>query len=81
VWPHSNRTPRLERWTWRATTAQALAQRARIILACAEGKTNTTVAAELRLTKPTVGKWRDGLLSSGSTACWTSLGGGAASDF
>jgi len=48
----------LERWTRRATTAQALAQRARIVLACAEGKTNTTVAAELGLTKPTVGKWR-----------------------
>src|SRR3990172_2885699 len=48
----------LERWTRRPTTAQALARRAQIILACAEGKTNTAVAAELRLAKPTVGKWR-----------------------
>jgi len=48
----------LERWTRRPTTAQALARRAQIILACAEGKTNTAVAAELRFAKPTVGKWR-----------------------
>jgi transposase len=48
----------LERWMRRRTTAQALAQRARIILSCAEGKTNTTVAAEIGVSKPTVGKWR-----------------------
>ena len=48
----------LERWTRRPTTAQALAQRARVILACASGRTNTRVACELRLTKQTVGKWR-----------------------
>jgi len=61
----------LERWTRRPTTAQALAQRARVILACASGRTNTRVARELRLTKQTVGKWRsrfvaarlDGLLA------------------
>jgi len=48
----------LERWARRPTTAQALAQRARIVLACASGRTNTRVARELRLTKQTVGKWR-----------------------
>jgi len=48
----------LERWVRRPTTAQALAQRARIVLACASGRTNTRVARELRLTKQTVGKWR-----------------------
>lgn len=48
----------LERWTRRASTAQALAQRARVILGCATGKSNTRVARELRLTKQTVGKWR-----------------------
>jgi transposase len=48
----------LERWVRRPTTAQALAQRARVILRCAAGKTNTQVAHELRLTKQTVGKWR-----------------------
>jgi transposase len=48
----------LERWARRPTTAQALAQRARLILGCAAGKSNTRVAGELRLTKQTVGKWR-----------------------
>lgn len=48
----------LERWSRRPTTAQALAQRARIILDCAEGKTNTVVAAERGITKQMVGKWR-----------------------
>ena len=36
----------LERWTRRPSTAQALAQRARLILGCAPGKTNTRVAQE-----------------------------------
>ncbi len=48
----------LWQWTRRPKTAQALAMRARIVLRCAEGKTNTVVAAELGLTKDTVGKWR-----------------------
>jgi transposase len=48
----------LERWARRAKTAQAVAQRARLILGCAADKTNTVVAHELRLTKQTVGKWR-----------------------
>lgn len=48
----------LERWARRPTTAQAVAQRARLILACAEGRSNTTVAAAFRVTRPTVGKWR-----------------------
>jgi transposase len=48
----------LERWARRRTTAQALALRARIILKCAEGRTNTVVAADLGLAKQTVGKWR-----------------------
>lgn len=48
----------LERWTRRPTTAQALAQRARLILACADGKNNSTVAAQFGVTKQMVGKWR-----------------------
>ena len=48
----------LTQWTRRATTAQALALRARIVLAAAEGATNTAIARRLRVTKPTVGKWR-----------------------
>src|SRR5262245_59043335 len=48
----------LVRWARRPTTAQALAQRARIVLRAAADKTNTQVARELRVTKQTVGKWR-----------------------
>jgi transposase len=48
----------LERWARRPTTAQALAQRARVILACAANQPNTRVARQLRWTKQTVGKWR-----------------------
>jgi transposase len=53
----------LERWARRPTTAQALAQRARVILACAADETNTRVARQLRLTKQTVGKWRSRFLA------------------
>jgi transposase len=42
----------------RRSTAQALALRARIVLACAEGAQNQDVAARLGTCKPTVGKWR-----------------------
>ncbi|MBI4310258.1 MAG: IS630 family transposase [Chloroflexi bacterium] len=48
----------LERWTRRTTTAQALALRARLILACAAGKTNTMGSAEFGVSKQMVGKWR-----------------------
>src|SRR5437667_11959253 len=54
----------LERWARRPTTAQALAQRARLVLAGAGGRTNTQVARELRLTKQTVGKWRSRFLAA-----------------
>ncbi|HEY5473089.1 MAG TPA: helix-turn-helix domain-containing protein [Candidatus Limnocylindrales bacterium] len=48
----------LERWARRPTSAQALAQRCRIVLACAEGLTNQQVAAAEGLHQVTVGKWR-----------------------
>src|SRR5437588_9760199 len=55
----------LKQWARRPKTSQALAQRARIILACAEGETNTTVAERLRVTKQMVGKWRRRFLNKG----------------
>jgi transposase len=48
----------LERWARRPKTAQALAQRARIVLACAAGTTNGAVADRLGVTRQTVGRWR-----------------------
>ena len=49
----------LEGWASRRRTAQGLAQRARIVLMCADGMTNKAVAAELGITRETVGRWRD----------------------
>lgn len=48
----------LAQWVRRPKTAQALAQRARIVLACASGAANTAVAARVRVTQQMVGKWR-----------------------
>lgn len=48
----------LERWTRRPKTSQALAVRARIVLGCAGGRSNTEIAERLGITKQTVGKWR-----------------------
>ncbi len=49
----------LERWTRRATSAHALAQRSRMILECADGLDNKQVAAKLGCHHATVGKWRN----------------------
>ena len=48
----------LVRWERRATSSQALALRSRIVLLCADGADNKTVADRLRVTPTTVGKWR-----------------------
>lgn len=42
----------------RRRSASALAQRARMILACASGEDNKTVARRVRVAPATVGKWR-----------------------
>lgn len=48
----------LQRWTRRRRSAAGLAQRSRIVLACAAGETNTAVAARLGVSVPTVRRWR-----------------------
>jgi transposase len=48
----------LKAWTRQPKCPQALALRARLILLCATGCSNTQAAAELHITIQTVGKWR-----------------------
>jgi transposase len=48
----------LTRWARRAKTSQVLALRAKIVLACADGRDSKRVAAELRSTEHTVARWR-----------------------
>jgi hypothetical protein len=57
----------LERWARRPTSARALAERARLVLECAAGKSNTVVA------RANGGR---GFSASVSTGCWMSRGRG-----
>src|SRR5438105_6829307 len=67
-----NEREQLTALTLRRKTAQALALRARIVLACADGGDNKIVASRQRVTPQTVSKWRarfvehrlDGLLDA-----------------
>jgi transposase len=49
----------LESWARRGKSAQALAQRSRIVLAAAEGLKNTEIAERFSLDHATVRKWRN----------------------
>lgn len=53
---------KLEAWVRRPKTSQRLALRSRIVLAAVDGKSNTEIAADLRVAMPTVGKWRQRFL-------------------
>ncbi|MDQ3632070.1 MAG: IS630 family transposase [Actinomycetota bacterium] len=48
----------LERWARRRRSAAGLAQRSRIVLACALGATNAAVAGQVGVSVPTVRRWR-----------------------
>ena len=48
----------LERWARRPKSAQSLALRCRVVLACAEGLTNTEVAGRLGVKRDMAAKWR-----------------------
>jgi transposase len=49
---------KLESWVRRPKSAQRRARRARIAPAAAAGRSNTDIAADLRVCLPTVGEWR-----------------------
>lgn len=55
----------LERWSRRRKTSQALAQRARIVLAAAEGTTSAEIARTLSVSRLTVGRWRKRFVEGG----------------
>jgi Winged helix-turn helix len=48
----------VQTWARRPKSAQALAQRSRIVLAAAQGLKNTEIADGLGVTRPMVTKWR-----------------------
>ena len=48
----------LKTWASRPKSTQRLATRAKIVLACAEGRDNKAVAAKLGVCSATVGTWR-----------------------
>src|SRR4029077_1324629 len=54
----------LEGWARRRKTAQALALRSRIVLACADGGQLSEVPADLWISRTTAGKWRSRFLES-----------------
>jgi len=54
----------LQRWARRRSSSQALAQRCRIVLGCAAGKSNKEVAAEVGVWPQTVGVWRRRFMES-----------------
>ncbi len=59
---------RLESLAHRARSQPLLARRARVVLACAEGLDNQTVARKLRCSVGMVGKWRARFLKAGLEA-------------
>lgn len=58
----------LERWARRRTVSQALAQRARVVLAAAQGASNAEIALREGCHVATVAKWRQRYLDDGVNA-------------
>ena len=62
--PEEDRS-QLLRWSKRPKSSNGLARRADIVLRCADGLSNSSVAAQLRITQQTVGKWRSRYVERG----------------
>jgi transposase len=62
--PEEDRS-QLLRWSKRPKSSNGLARRADIVLRCADGLSNSSVAAQLRITQQTVGKWRSRYIERG----------------
>jgi transposase len=58
----------LERWSRGRSTPARMVTRARIVLAAAEGKENKDIAAELKITRGAVARWRDRFAELGVAA-------------
>ena len=58
----------LERWVAAQRTPQSVAQRARIVLMAADGKTNSEIARVLGVSRPTVIMWRSRFADDGPQA-------------
>src|SRR5438876_8876488 len=54
----------------RPKSAQAMAMRARIVLSCGQGLSNSEVAQKLHVTGATVGKWRERFREPRLDALW-----------
>ena len=60
----------LQRWARRPKSAQALALRCRIVLACAQGGTNTEIGERLGVTRATAAKWRNRFVERRLDGLW-----------
>jgi transposase len=58
----------LERWVAAHSTPQSVAMRARIVLLASEGASNSEIARELRVSRPTVILWRKRFAAGGPRA-------------
>src|SRR3954452_22062684 len=63
----------LSRWALRRSSSQALALRSRIVLGCADGLDNKSVAEGERVTQATVGKWRRRFVRHGVTSLFAAF--------
>ena len=72
--PSHEERDQLESWSCWRTSAQALATRSRVVLAAAEGLTNSEIAQRLGVSRTTVWTWRSRFVEDRLDGWWTSLG-------